>query len=61
VKRFLAQVEQDFVVIDVDQLRFSRAAVNDGRDPVLATQAAARSGPLQGALVRFNSNFMDSS
>jgi hypothetical protein len=52
MKRFLAQVEQNFVVIDVDQLRFCRATVNDGRHRFGATQAAARSGPLQGALVR---------
>jgi hypothetical protein len=35
VERFLAQVEQDLVVIEVDQLRTSRATVNDGRDPFL--------------------------
>jgi hypothetical protein len=56
-KTFLAQVEQDFVVVDVDHQRISRAPVDDGRDPVFATQAAARSGPLQSALARFNFKF----
>ena len=46
VEGFVLQVFEDLVVRDLQHPGFFAAAVKDGRDPVFATQAAARTRSL---------------